>query len=170
MSFSVSEVTPVKPIVSSKTQNSVTLKAVPGYEYAVEVPGKALEFKNTVVFTGLKADTEYKFYQRIGATGSHRAGTKTADLLVRTEKDTSINPIVQHPASVKLNVKSGIVLGKNEKLQLKATVLPRQASQKVSWKTSKKSVVSITSKGKITAKKAGKARITAVTANGKKRL
>ena len=168
VSFSVSEVTPVKPIVSSKTQNSVTLKAVPGYEYAVEVPGKALEFKNTVVFTGLKADTEYKFYQRIGATGSHRAGTKTADLLVRTEKDTSINPIVQHPASVKLNVKSGIVLGKNEKLQLKATVLPRQASQKVSWKTSKKSVVSITSKGKITAKKAGKARITAVTANGKK--
>lgn len=168
LSFSVSEVTPVKPFVSSKTQNSVTLKAVPGYEYAVEVPGKALEFKNTVVFTGLKVDTEYKFYQRIGATGSHRAGTKTAELLVRTDKEAPISHEVKNPASVKLNVKSGIALGKKEKLQLKATVLPRQASQKVTWKTSKKSVVSITSKGKITAKKAGKARITAVAANGKK--
>ncbi len=58
-------------------------------------------------------------------------------------------------------------MGVREKVQLSATVSPAGASRKVTWKSSKKSVVSVSKNGKLTAKKAGKALITAITENGK---
>lgn len=70
------------------------------------------------------------------------------------------------PVSVKLSQKK-VKMGVREKVQLTAAVSPAGASQKVTWKSSKKSVVSVSRNGKLTAKKAGKALITATTENGK---
>ena len=55
-----------------------------------------------------------------------------------------------------------------EKASLKVSVLPKTADQKVTFSSSKKSVATVSGKGKVTAKKPGTAIITAVTANGKK--
>ena len=60
-------------------------------------------------------------------------------------------------------------MGLKEKVQLKATISPKTASQKVSWKSSKPKIVYVSSKGVIQAKKTGKATITAYTSNGKKK-
>lgn len=57
-------------------------------------------------------------------------------------------------------------MGQKEKVSLKAKVYPAGAEQKVVWKSSKKSVVSVSSKGVLTAKKTGKAVITATASNG----
>ena len=59
-------------------------------------------------------------------------------------------------------------LGVKEKLALKAAIKPSNATdRKVKWTTSKSSVATVTSKGVVTAKKKGTAKITA-TADGKK--
>ena len=66
-------------------------------------------------------------------------------------------------ASIKLNkTKAIIYVGKS--LQLKATVTGK--STRVTWRSSNKNIAIVTSKGKVTAKKVGKVRITA-KANGK---
>ena len=68
--------------------------------------------------------------------------------------------------SVSLN-KTKLTLGAKEKFTLKATVKPSNAtSKKVTWKSSKKSVATVSSKGVVTAKKTGKTTITA-KADGK---
>ncbi len=70
-------------------------------------------------------------------------------------------------SKVKLNKKT-VKMGVKEKVQLKATVSPKDASQKVTWKSSKKAVVAVSKNGKLTAKKPGIAKITVTTENGKK--
>ncbi|MEY8515807.1 Ig-like domain-containing protein [Lachnospiraceae bacterium 29-84] len=68
--------------------------------------------------------------------------------------------------SVKLN-KTRLTLGKGEKFTLKATVSPKNATnKKVTWKVSKSKAISLKN-GKITAKAKGSATITA-TVDGKK--
>ena len=59
-------------------------------------------------------------------------------------------------ASVKLN-KTKLTLNTNEKYTLKL----KGNKKKVKWSTSKKSIATVSSKGKITAKKAGNVKITA---------
>lgn len=86
------------------------------------------------------------------------------------EKKTVQTPTDQEPpqpTGIKLSEKK-LSMGVKEKVQLKATVSPAGASQKVTWKSSKKSVVSVSKNGKLTAKKTGKAVITATAENGKK--
>ena len=87
-----------------------------------------------------------------------------------TKNQTVTEPEPETPDAerVKLNVKKKITIGVKEKVQLKANVLPAGASQKVTWKSSKKSVVSVNANGKITGKKRGTAIITATAENGKK--
>lgn len=73
--------------------------------------------------------------------------------------------VIPDAAKVTLNKKS-ITLGKKEPFTLIATVAPQRASQTVTWKSNKPSVVSV-NKGKLTAKRTGTAKITATTGNGK---
>ncbi len=70
------------------------------------------------------------------------------------------------------NKKSGktIYMKVKDKLTLKATVTGSgKYSKSVTWKSSKKKVASVTSKGKVTAKKAGTAKITATSKTDKKK-
>ena len=66
-------------------------------------------------------------------------------------------------ASIKQN-KSKAIIYVGKSLQLKATVTGK--NKKVTWRSSNKNVAIVTSKGKVTAKKVGKVRVTA-KANGK---
>lgn len=69
--------------------------------------------------------------------------------------------------SVTLNY-NAYVLKQNQTLKLKATCLPKTA-KKVTWKSSNRSVATVSSGGKVTAKKTGTAKITAVTGDGSNR-
>lgn len=75
-------------------------------------------------------------------------------------------PAQPNPTGVKLNAGKTLKIGKGESYTLKASVKPSKASQKVSWKSSKKSVVSVKN-GKMKGLKTGKAVISAKTPNGK---
>ena len=66
------------------------------------------------------------------------------------------------------NVKK-LTLGRNEKIQLTPVIGPANAGNKtVSYKSSNKRVVSVTSRGKITGRRKGKAKITVYSKNRKK--
>lgn len=71
-------------------------------------------------------------------------------------------PITAEAASIKINKKK-IVLDKGKTFQLKI----QGTKKKVTWKSNKPSVAKVSSKGKVTAKKKGTAKITAKV-NGKK--
>lgn len=60
-------------------------------------------------------------------------------------------------------VTSTLALGKGESFQLKVSVSPKKASKNITFSSSKKSVVQVTKKGMLKAKKAGKATVTAVS-------
>lgn len=62
--------------------------------------------------------------------------TKTFQVVVKAAASSSSDAAI-YPNKVTLNVKAGITLGLKEKVQLKATVSPKQAEQKVTWKSSK---------------------------------
>lgn len=102
------------------------------------------------------------------------------------DKDPSKDPI-QNPAgdqdtakdpsaaakSISVKVKgyqiSKITLVKGSKITLKTSVTPGKADQKVTYKSSKKFVASVSASGVVTAKKVGKAKITIATSDKKKK-
>lgn len=176
----------LKVTVTKKAEEKVTV------EYAAQTGGK---ISGTAVQTIVKggstaevtavADTGYTF-------AGWSDGIKTAkrsDRNVTASKKLTANftknqtppkppvpkpPVPKPPVSetpkasrVKLS-KTNITIGYKEKVKLKATVIPAKASQKVTWSSSNKSTVKVTSKGEITGRKAGKSTITVKTANGKK--
>ena len=59
-----------------------------------------------------------------------------------------------------------LLKGKSETLAVIRN--PISATEKITWTSSNKKVATVSSKGKVTAKKAGTATITAKTSNGKK--
>ena len=92
------------------------------------------------------------------------AGTTDPD---NKDPETPGKPKTIKVSKVKLN-KTKLTLGVKEKFTLKTTITPKNATnQKVKWTLSKKGIVSVSSKGVITAKKTGKVKVTA-TVDGKK--
>ena len=91
----------------------------------------------------------------------------TKDGLFTSECKVTVGDQVQ-AAKIKLN-KTKLSLKKGKTYTLKATVTPKDCTDKaVKWKSSKSSVVKVDANGKVTAKKAGTATITAATKNGLK--
>lgn len=91
----------------------------------------------------------------VGINGYKDSVTKTY-----TIKAASVNP-----TSISLNITSA-TLGVGETLALTATINPSNATKTVTWTTSNSTIATV-SGGKVTAKKAGTATITAKTVNGK---
>lgn len=93
--------------------------------------------------------------------------TVTAYAKANKKKKVAIKVIVGTPVTkIKLN-KTKATLKVKKTLKLKATVTPKKASnKKVIWKTSNKKIATVSSAGKVTAKKKGTAKITATAADG----
>lgn len=89
------------------------------------------------------------------------------------EKQTTVT---KTPAAKSVSVKASglkknvLTIAKGKKVKLKVTVSPVKASQKVTYKSSNKKIASVSSKGVVTAKKKGTAKITVKTTNGKKKV
>ncbi len=88
---------------------------------------------------------------------------KTATCTVKIITATS-SPVL--PTSIKLSSTSGTIKSTRSRT-IVAIVEPGNADQTVTWTSSDKSIATVSSKGKITGKKAGTTTITAQTANGK---
>ncbi|MBQ8135234.1 MAG: leucine-rich repeat protein [Clostridia bacterium] len=103
-----------------------------------------------------------------GKITAKKAGIATITATTYDGKIAKCSVTVYGPATgVKLS-KTSVSVNKGKTYQLKATVLPTYAkNKKVTWSTSNKSVATVSSGGKVTAKKAGTATITVKTVNGK---
>lgn len=80
--------TPGAPLLVTKTSDSVTLYQINGYEYSKN--GTVWQTSN--VFSGLSANTEYTFYQRVAETDNDYASDNSVGLTVITLKNTVSNP------------------------------------------------------------------------------
>ncbi len=164
-----------------QVMESVTYKAI---FRKVEVPAQQVTVSYVAGSGGRIEGTAVQTIQKGGSTAAVKAVandgytfTKWSDgrtEAVRTDSNVTesktytaeFKKATVQPEKVTLAKKS-IQMGLKEKVSLKAKVLPLAASQKVTWKSSKKSVVSVSAKGVLTAKKTGKAVITAAASNGK---
>ncbi len=139
---------------------TITLKAFVSSDNAAD---------KTVTWTSSNKNVATVSNGKITAKGAGTATitAKTSNGKKATCKVTVKNPKTVNPTSVKLS-KTSVTLNKGKTTTLKATVNPSNATnKKVTWKTSNSKVATV-SNGKITAKAAGTATITAQTANGKK--
>ena len=87
--------TGVPPVVSTKTDVSITMTEVTGYEYVITENDVAInddDWQDSNVFTGLSPITEYDAYQRVKETDTHFASETSAKLDVTTLKSTSVPP------------------------------------------------------------------------------
>ena len=83
------------------------------------------------------------------------------------KKKATITITVKQPATtVKLN-KTSATIKKGKTLKLKATLTPKNSTDTLTFKSSKKSVATVNKNGVVTAKKKGKATITVKTSSGK---
>jgi hypothetical protein len=72
--------TPKVPMVIGHTHDSITLEDRVGYEYRIE----GGTWQNSPVFTGLKPETEYTFYQRIKQSNTELASEESQPLVAKT--------------------------------------------------------------------------------------
>lgn len=86
---------------------------------------------------------------------------KIATLKLTVENSSSTNA----PQIVLLNSDT-LIIGVGKTKQMRATILPLDASQSVSWYTGDSNVVEISETGLITTKKSGKTTVSALTSNG----
>lgn len=103
-------------------------------------------------------------------TAQNKTGNATVTVKLKSGKSAKIKVKVQSKPvqTTKITgLKKSVTLKKGKKLTLKPTILPITSAEKVTYKSSDKKIVSVTSKGVIRGLKAGKAKIT--VASGKKK-
>ncbi len=79
---------PVAPVAAKVTANSVTLVEFAGLEYSID----GVIWQASATFTGLTAETEYTFYQRVAASDIANAGAMSEALVVTTEAGPDFIP------------------------------------------------------------------------------
>lgn len=158
----------VKNIVKNAVEDKVVIPLDKKKTLKLSLAVKA----NTLSFSSSK-----KSVATIDSKGVIKAKkTGTAKITVKGKKGTAKNAkqaITVYVAkksvkSVSLNTKKK-VLTPGKTFTLKTKVNPSQAANVVSYKSSKTSVATVSSKGKVKALKAGTAKITATTIDGKKK-
>ncbi len=93
---------PSVPQFESTTQDSITLRKLIGYEYAILPVGSDTElleltgaFQTDNVFTGLTPNTSYDLYQRIGGTTTAEASTYSEKITITTDMAAVTNITVK---------------------------------------------------------------------------
>ena len=76
---------PAAPILISKTPNSVTLTANKDYEFSKD----GITWQKNHVFSSLRANTAYTFYQRVAETDDTEGSEKSAGLNVTTNSNNN---------------------------------------------------------------------------------
>lgn len=139
------------------------------------ISGNVVVAPQNATNTAVKYKTSDKTVASVDKDGNVTANAKGTATITVTTKDgmftseckVTVGDQVQ-AAKIKLN-KTKLSLKKGKTYTLKATVTPKDCTDKsVKWKSSKSSVVKVDANGKVTAKKAGTATITATTKNGLK--
>lgn len=101
-----------------------------------------------------KLKVQVTYYTESGKAGIHSI------------KTTAVK--VKNPKKIKLNVTNKtLYVGEKTNLKVKK-VIPAKASTSVTWKSSNEKVATVTAKGKVTAKKEGTAKITAISKKNQK--
>lgn len=86
---------PGAPVAESATEDSISLKPVPGAEYRIDEG----EWQASPLFEGLQADTEYRFEMRIAATGESFASLITETVLTTAAAaQPPADPVPETPA------------------------------------------------------------------------
>ncbi len=102
-----------------------------------------------------------------GVVTPKKAGKTKITVKTANGKKASITVKVVDVQSVKLKEGKSKTLKVGKKLALHATVSPKQVKTRLTWSSSNPKVAAVSGKGVVTAKKAGSAKITVKTANGK---
>ena len=106
---------------------------------------------------------------RTGKLTGKKAGTAKVTVTLKSGKKATVTVTVKKITTTKLKAnRTAINLKKGKAFQLKVTVTPKNSQEKVTYKSSNTKIATVTSKGKITAKKKGKAVITITS--GKKKI
>jgi uncharacterized protein YjdB len=145
-----------KTTATVKKGKTVTLKATVSPSNATD---KAVTWKSS--------NTKVATVSATGKVTTKKVGTATITCTTKDGKKKATCKItVTTPVTkVKLN-KTKATLKKGKTLKLKATVTPTKAYKKVTWKSSNTKVATVSSSGKVTAKKKGTATITCTAADG----
>ena len=130
-----------------------------------KVTGGGYYMPNTVATLSVTPNKNYKF-KSIVVNGKTYTKSKVQFTVTKDTKVT-VNYIAM-VTKIKLN-KTTLKLNKGKTYQLKATITPTNATNKnVTWSSNKKSVATVNSKGKVTAKKKGNCQIKATAKDGSK--
>ena len=124
--------------------------------------GKTSKHKEcTVCGKILKTASDTEDGTKPGTEDGTKPGTETG-----TEDGTK--PGTETVAAVKVYLTPALCIKKGSSTTLTASVFPKNTTDKITWSTSNKKVVTVTAKGKIKGIKKGTATITAKASNGKK--
>lgn len=161
---------------SAKTKNPVTSLAIK--KTATVYMGTPLTLKATIkpkkatdkALTWSSADTAVAKVKN-GKITPVAVGKTTITVSTANGKSASCTVTVKlpNPKSVSLSkTKATIYVGNT--LTLKPTVKPASADKAITWKSSNTKIATVSKDGVVTALKAGTAKITATTVNGKKKI
>ena len=146
---------------------SITVKNLPSNTLTLK-KGKTFTIKTNVSKTKLKYTTSNKKVVTVAKNGKIKAIKKgKANITVSLKSDPKVKKVIhvtvgKPVTKVKLN-KTSLLLVKGKNSTLKAKITPAKPSnKKLIWKSSKPTVVKVSSSGKITGIKAGTATITAM--------
>jgi len=121
---------------------------------------KISNLKSQIIILRSSGFSGYAFFS---SRDLYKSGAKASEL---KNARSILNAV--YATSIKTNVKSKTIY-KGKRYRLSVTWKPAGTNQrKVKFKTSNKRIATVSSKGTITAKKPGKARITVTSSNGKK--
>jgi hypothetical protein len=167
---------PVNPVTPPSKPSIVTVKKVTlNVKQATVGVGETLDLKAKK--TPAKAKTTYRWkssapkivsVSKKGRIKAKKKGKATITVMSSNGKKATCKITVKKaPKKIAFRKKS-LTLKKGKSTTLKVKLPAGTASRKLSFSSSKKSVASVTAKGRVTAKKVGTAKITVKTYNKKK--
>ena len=96
-----------------------------------------------------------------GKITGKKAGTARITVTLKSGKKATLKVTVKKISTTKMKInKKSLTLKKGKTYTLKTSVTPKNSQDKLTFKSSNKKVATVSSKGKITAKKKGTAKIT----------